>query len=306
VNEDWKDREMNSRPLLPEVKFSVPVSGGELAVFRYGTNGGTPVLVIHGVTSSNRAWQWFAADLVPKGFTLFAVDLRGRGDSNVLSGPFGMEVHAQDVIAVVDYLKLEDVDIIGHSMGAFVAIAVLGTAPERVSRTVLIDGGIPLPLPDGFTVAQVMPYILGPALARLSLNFESRQAYRDYWKIHPAFTEGWDDALDEYVDFDLRGTAPTLSPSTNARAVEEDSEDLFVSDLISHTLENLKEDVRMLRAVRGLQNEDTPLYPQSILDVALRKYPHIKVITIPDTNHYTILLSKRGAAKCASLIYTTR
>ena len=210
---------MNSRPLLPEVKFSVPVSGGELAVFRYGAKGGTPVFVIHGVTSSNRAWQWMAADLVPKGFTLFAVDLRGRGDSNSLPGPFGMEAHAHDVIAVVDYLKLETVDVIGHSMGAFVAIAILGTAPERVSRTVLIDGGIPLPLPDGFTVAQVLPYVLGPALARLGMNFASLQAYKDYWKIQPAFTEGWNEALDEYVDFDLRGVAPALTPSTNARAV---------------------------------------------------------------------------------------
>ena len=297
---------MNSRPLLPEVKFSVPVSGGELAVFRYGSKGGTPVFVIHGVTSSNRAWQWMAADLVPKGFTLFAVDLRGRGDSNSLPGPFGMEAHAQDVIAVVDYLKLETVDVIGHSMGAFVAIAILGTAPERVSRTVLIDGGIPLPLPDGFTVAQVLPYVLGPALARLSMNFASLQAYKDYWKIQPAFTEGWNEALDEYVDFDLRGVAPALTPSTNARAVEEDSEDLFVSDLISNTLENLKEEVLLLRAVRGLQNEETPLYPESILNVTLRKYPQIKVITVPDTNHYSILISQRGAAECANLIYTTR
>ena len=297
---------MNSRPLLPEVKFSVPVSGGELAVFRYGSKGGTPVLVIHGVTSSNRAWQWMAADLVPKGFTLFAVDLRGRGDSNSLPGPFGMEAHAHDVIAVVDYLKLETVDVIGHSMGAFVAIAILGTAPERVSRTVLIDGGIPLPLPDGFTVAQVLPYVLGPALARLSMNFASLQAYKDYWKIQPAFTEGWNEALDEYVDFDLRGVAPALTPSTNARAVEEDSEDLFVSNLISNTLENLKEEVLLLRAVRGLQNEETPLYPESILNVTLRKYPQIKVITVPDTNHYSILISQRGAAECANLIYTTR
>ena len=297
---------MNSRPLLPEVKFSVPVSGGELAVFRYGSKGGTPVFVIHGVTSSNRAWQWMAADLVPKGFTLFAVDLRGRGDSNSLPGPFGMEAHAHDVIAVVDYLKLETVDVIGHSMGAFVAIAILGTAPERVSRTVLIDGGIPLPLPDGFTVAQVLPYVLGPALARLSMNFASLQAYKDYWKIQPAFTEGWNEALDEYVDFDLRGVAPALTPSTNARAVEEDSEDLFVSDLISNTLENLKKEVLLLRAVRGLQNEETPLYPESILNVTLRKYPQIKVITVPDTNHYSILISQRGAAECANLIYTTR
>lgn len=294
---------MNSQSILPEVKISVPVVGGDLAVFRYGPPGGKPVLLIHGVTSSNRAWQFFAAALAPRGFTLYAVDLRGRGDSNGLPGPFGFSVHAQDVLAVVEYLGFEKVDVIGHSMGAFVAIALLGTAPERVSRTVLIDGGIPLPLPEGFTVAQVLPYILGPALARLSMTFESSQAYRDYWKIHPAFAKGWNAALDEYVDFDLRGIAPTMSASSNAKAVAEDSEDLFVSDLISSTLENLEEDVLMLRAVRGLQNEETPLYPEGILNATLTKYPRIKLVTVPDTNHYDILLSQNGAVACANLIY---
>ena len=294
---------MNSQSLLPEEKISVPVAGGDLAVFRYGPAGGKPVLLIHGVTSSNRAWQFFAAALTPSGFTLYAVDLRGRGDSNGLPGPFGMGVHAQDILAVIEYLGFEKVDVIGHSMGAFVAIALLGTAAERVSRTVLVDGGIPLPLPEGFTVAQVMPYILGPALARLNMTFESPQAYRDYWMVHPAFAKGWNAALDEYVDFDLRGNAPTMVASSNAKAVEEDSEDLFVSDLISNTLENLEEDVLMLRAVRGLQNEETPLYPEGILNAALTRFPRIKVVTVPDTNHYDILLSQNGAAACANLIY---
>ena len=294
---------MHSQSILPEDKICVPVIGGDLAVYRYGPAGGKPVLLIHGVTSSNRAWQFFAAVLVPRGFTLYAVDLRGRGDSNGLPGPFGMSMHAQDVIAVMEYLGLGKVDVIGHSMGAFVAVALLGCAPERVSRTVLVDGGIPLPLPEGLTVAQVLPYVLGPALARLNMTFESRQAYREFWKVHPAFAKGWNVALDEYVDYDLRGIAPTLSVSSNAKAVEEDSEDLFVSNLISQTLENLKEDVLMLRAVRGLQNEETPLYPEEILKTTLTKYPRIKLITVPDTNHYDILLSHNGAVACANLIY---
>jgi hypothetical protein len=162
-----------------------------------------------------------------------------------------------------------------------------------------------LPLPEGFTVAQVLPYILGPALARLSMTFESQQAYREFWKVHPAFAKGWSQAHDEYVDFDLHGTPPTMSASSNAKAVEEDSEDLFISDLISHTLENLKEDVLMLRAVRGLQNEETPLYPEEILNATLTKYPRIKLVTVPDTNHYDILLSREGAVACANLIYGT-
>lgn len=296
---------MSSQSFLPETKFLVPVVGGDLAVFRYGPEGGRPVLLIHGVTSSNRAWQLFARVLVARRFTLYAVDLRGRGDSNALPGPFGFGVHAQDVLAVVNYLGLEKIDVIGHSMGAFVAVALLGTAPERVSQTVLIDGGIPLPLPEGFTVAQILPYVLGPALARLKMTFESQEAYRDFWKSHPAFAKDWNGALDEYVDYDLHGIAPNLFASSNQTAVEEDSVDLFGNELLETTLRNLPEDVLMLRAVRGLQNEEVPLYPEAVLKATLTKYPKIKLVTVPDTNHYDILLSDVGAKACVNLIYGT-
>ncbi|HEX7404302.1 MAG TPA: alpha/beta hydrolase [Candidatus Nanopelagicaceae bacterium] len=294
---------MKTAAFLPEAKISVPVVGGELAVFRYGPEGGKPILAIHGVTSSNRTWQLLAASLVPGDYTLYAVDLRGRGDSNALLGPFGMSTHARDMVAVIDHLGLPKVDQIGHSMGAFVAVALLGLAPERINRTVLVDGGIPLPLPAGFTVAQVLPYVLGPALARLEMTFESREAYRNFWKALPAFVKGWSPVLDEYVDYDLRGIAPKMYASTNKQAVEEDSIDLFGSDLIEKTLRNLTDEVLMLRAVRGLQNEVPPLYPEATLNAALLQYPKIKVVTVPDTNHYDILMEESGAKACASLIY---
>lgn len=294
---------MSSQSFLPESKIMVPVNGGELAVFRYGPDGGKPILLIHGVTSSNRAWQLLAAALVPRGYTLYAVDLRGRGDSNSLPGPFGMPAHARDMMAVIDHLGFPKIDLIGHSMGAFVGVAMLGLAPERISRTILIDGGIPLPLPSGFTVAQVLPYVLGPALARLAMTFESHEAYRNYWKPQPAFAKGWSAVLDEYVDYDLRGTAPSMYASTSRKAVEEDSIDLFGSALMENTLKNLTDDVLMLRAVRGLQNEETPLYPEVTLKGVLAQYPKIKVITVPNTNHYDILLDESGANACANLIY---
>ena len=54
----------------------VQVTGGDLAVFRYGNGTGDPVLLIHGVTSSNRAFQLFADSLIARGKAPFAVDLR--------------------------------------------------------------------------------------------------------------------------------------------------------------------------------------------------------------------------------------
>lgn len=294
---------MKSETYLPEVKLSVPVEGGELAVFRYGPQGDSPILAIHGITSTNRAWQFFARAVVPHGYTLYAVDLRGRGDSNSLPGPFGMAAHARDMLAVIDYLELPKVDVIGASMGGWVAISLLGLAPERISRTVLGDGGIILPLPPEFSVEEVIPIILGPALARLDIPFESREAYRDFWKSQAAFVKGWSPGLDEYVDYDLRGTPPLMYASSNKKAVLEDAIDEFGNEFIEDTLRNLTEEVLMLRSVRGLQNEETPLYPEALLKEVLLNYPKIKLVTMPDTNHYDMLLNQENADACAQVIY---
>ena len=296
---------MHSQSILPEVKISVPVIGGDLAVFRYGPEGGKPILGLHGITSTNRAWQWFAGSVVPRGYTLYAPDMRGRGDSNTLPGPFGMTSHARDLLAVVDHLALPKIDVIGHSMGGWAAIAFLGLAPERVSRTVLIDGGILLPLPPGFTVEALLPYVLGSALARLDMTFDSPDTYRDFWKVQPAFVNGWTTALDEYVDYDLRGSAPYLRASTNKEAVIADAEDEFVNDAIEKTLRALPQRVLMLRSVRGLQNEETPLYPEALLKETLLSYPMIDLVTVPDCNHYELLLRQESVDACVNLIYGT-
>jgi pimeloyl-ACP methyl ester carboxylesterase len=293
---------MGNEIFIPEESYQVPVSGGSLTLYKYGAppTGGRPILLIHGVTSSNRAWQLIARYLITKGYIPYAVDLRGRGRSNNLPGPFGMATHGADMKAVIDFIGvqsggLQSIDVIGHSMGAFVAVALQGLYPESVSNLVLLDGGISLPLPPGMAVEQVMPFILGPALARLAMTFEDKEAYRNYWKPQPAFNRGWSSSMDEYADYDLQGEAPELRPSTNPLAVEEDSRDLFGTDLINSTLANLPKEVLMIRATRGLQNEGEGLYPMAVLNAVLPQYPKIELVTIEDTNHYDIALDDFGA-----------
>jgi pimeloyl-ACP methyl ester carboxylesterase len=284
---------------MPTEKFLIPVAGGSLAVFRYGDGSGTPVLLVHGVTSSNRAFQFFADELIARGKSPYAVDLRGRGDSNTLPGPFGMAQHAKDMVEVINHFGWVKPDVIGHSMGAFVVAALVGLYPDRVGNVIFADGGIPLPMPPGMTVEQIMPLILGPALARLSMTFESKEAYREYWKPHPSFNRGWSKEMDEYVDYDLRNG----KPSTSAQAVEEDSRDLFGDDLIERSLKNLPNDSLFIRAPRGLQNEEGGLYPLPILDLVLPNYPKLQLRNLDDVNHYDMFMHPFGAAQIAKIIY---
>lgn len=284
---------------LPTEKLEVPVAAGQLAVFRYGNGQGAPVLLIHGVTSSNRAFQIFADELIARGKSPYAVDLRGRGDSNHLPGPFGMAQHAKDMAEVIKFLNLNKPDVIGHSMGGFVLAALVGLYPDLVGDVYFADGGIPLPMPPGMTVDQIMPLVLGPALARLAMHFESKEAYREYWKPQPAFSSGWSTVLDEYVDYDLRNG----KPSTNPQAVEEDSRDLFGDDLVSKSLKGLSKEALFIRAPRGLQNEEGGLYPPPVIESALLNYPKLKLVNLNDVNHYEMFLTVEGCRQVAEKIY---
>ena len=284
---------------LPTQRFLVPVLGGELAVFQYGDGSGTPVLLIHGVTSSNRAFQLFADSLIARGKAPFAVDLRGRGDSNNLQAPFGMKQHSADMAAVIDHFGWNKPDVIGHSMGGFVAAALVGLYADKVGEVVFADGGVPLPMPPGMTVEQIMPFVLGPAMTRLAMEFESKEAYRDYWKPQPAFIKGWSSVLDEYVDYDLRGKKASTSP----QAVEADSRDLFGDDLIVKSLQGLTKPSIFIKAERGLQNEEGGLYPMPVLDAVLPSYPMLKLEFLADCNHYDMFLEQSGAEKVAQIIY---
>jgi pimeloyl-ACP methyl ester carboxylesterase len=284
---------------LPTQRFLVPVLGGDLAVFQYGDGSGKPVLLIHGVTSSNRAFQLFADSLIARGMAPFAVDLRGRGDSNNLQAPFGMKQHAHDMAAVIDHFGWNKPDVIGHSMGGFVAAALVGLYADKVGEVIFADGGVPLPMPPGMTVEQIMPFVLGPAMTRLAMEFENKNAYRDYWKPQPAFVKGWSSVLDEYVDYDLRGK----KASTNPQAVEADSRDLFGDDLIVKSLQGLTKPSIFIKAERGLQNEEGGLYPMPVLDAVLPAYPMLKLEFLADCNHYDMFLEQSGAEKVAHIIY---
>src|SRR5919199_5517853 len=113
----------------------------ELAIGRAG-EGPDPVVCLHGITAQHRAFNTAARYLGPSR-GLVGVDLRGRGDSDKPESGYGLEAHASDVIRVLDHLGLESAVLLGHSMGAFVALKTALASPERVRAIVLLDGGWP-------------------------------------------------------------------------------------------------------------------------------------------------------------------
>src|SRR5260370_35585474 len=77
--------------------INVRVDGGDLRVLAWGT-GKRVAVAVHGITASAMSWQAVARHM-PSDWTLAAPDLRGRGHSRDLPGPYGLGRHARDVAA---------------------------------------------------------------------------------------------------------------------------------------------------------------------------------------------------------------
>jgi pimeloyl-ACP methyl ester carboxylesterase len=255
------------------------------------------VVAIHGITATSRSWLAVAEALGSRA-ALIAPDLRGRGASAPVGPPFGIDAHVRDVLALLDELGLAQPVIVGHSLGAYIACRFAVRHPGRVRSLVLVDGGLPLPgLPPGADPAT----LLGPVVRRLREEFADRAAYRAWWAAHPAFGDGDVDPriLDAYADYDLGGEAPRMRSSVRPEVVRVDADDVMRSrDAAELACEAVE-----LHAARGLNGQPPPMQPQEVVVPWVAQAPERRrAVAVTDTNHYTIVMGRRGAATVADEI----
>lgn len=277
----------------------IPVRGGRLLLGCWGMQG-TPVLAVHGVTSSHCAFESVAEALA--GRRLVAPDLRGRGASNGLPGPYGMATHAEDLVRVLDAVQAERAVVVGHSMGGFVAVVLARRFPDRVDRLVLVDGGLPLPRPAGLGPDEALRSLIGPAADRLNRTFASLEEYRAHWRAHPALGPYWSRNIQSYVDYDVARTPSALRSRTRYEAVRDDTADLQAGDRYLTALAQLTHRTTFLRAERGMLDQPRGLYSPEQVDAAVAEHPMMTARTLHDVNHYTAVLGARGAAVVAAAV----
>jgi pimeloyl-ACP methyl ester carboxylesterase len=130
---------------------------------------GTPVVFLHGLGASMYAWRKNLAPVAAAGYRVIAFDNRGFGFSDKPATGYDNASYARLTVALLDSLHLEDVVLIGHSMGGAIAAEVAIAHPQRVRGLVLIGSA-------GLGAREALVFRLGrwPVIGPLLFAFRGR------------------------------------------------------------------------------------------------------------------------------------
>jgi lipase len=284
-----------------EARGRVSGDGIELA-FGYWPGRGAPVVALHGLTASYVNFIGVAERLAGRR-SLFALDLRGRGDSDKPDGPGGIAQHARDVAAAMRAMDLGPSVIVGHSMGAFISTALAAQDPELVAGLIMIDGGYLLDMPAGTDSDNLLDAMLAQRITQLRETYPSREAYREFWRSRPHFPPAdWGPWTESFLNYEIGGEPPNLQPKASEAAVRADVAESFQQREIAERLKSVRVPALLLRATSGFVPSQTQLIPDAVLNEMRDLLPELEEETIPDTTHYTIVLGDRGASRIADII----
>ena len=120
-------------PTLPTAAQSglAPVNGIKLWYAEFGQ--GAPVILLHGGLANSNYWGLLVRALAPH-YRVIVVDSRGHGRSSRDARPYGYDLMADDVVGLMDYLKIDKTALVGWSDGAIIGLDIALRHPQRLSK----------------------------------------------------------------------------------------------------------------------------------------------------------------------------
>jgi len=242
------------------------------------------ILCVHGLTANCRSFDAVAEGISPP-HRVLAVDLRGRGLSDKPDSGYSLAHHSADLVAAAADLNLERYFLMGHSLGAYVALAHAAAHPEQVEGIILLDGGADL-TPDQW--AKVTAGIK-PSLDRLGKSFPSFEAYIELARQAP-FMQPWNAAAENYFRYESEETPDGGCRSRiNPAHIEEERRNLLGLDP-KEFYPAIKCPVLVLRATEPMITGDDFVLPEEALPAFQAALPQARLVNLKGMNHYSVVM----------------
>ena len=152
---------------------------------------GLPLVLIAGISYTHWMWHRMAPELA-KQYQVILFDNRGVGESEAPPGPYSAQMMAEDTAGLLEALDIQKAAIMGHSMGGFIAQALVLEHPERVDKLILAatNFGGPNHIPITPEAMAVLSDVSGDPLERFKrgLNVSTAPGFAE---SHPEIIETW-------------------------------------------------------------------------------------------------------------------
>lgn len=162
---------------------------------------GQPVVLLHGGFGTIEMLEPNLTELAKK-HRVIAVDLQGHGRTADINRPISPELMADDIAALLKYLKIEKTDIMGYSLGGMVALQTVIRHPELIRKAVLVS--TPFKREGWYADLRAQQDQMGPGVAEPLKQTPMYQAYikvapkPDDW---PVFVEKMSNAIKQNYDW---------------------------------------------------------------------------------------------------------
>jgi pimeloyl-ACP methyl ester carboxylesterase len=257
------------------------VNGIDLHYLKYENPGKPTLVLLHGLTANARAFEGLVRNGLGEHFELIAPDLRGRGLSSKPLIGYSLKSHGKDIMDLISYLKLDNVVLVGHSYGGFLASYLAYFFSSLISKVVFLDSA-----PE---MNPRTPEMLQTALGRLDKIYANRQEYFDTVGKAP-YIDVLDDDMEAYFEADIQTYSNgTVEPRPNMTQIMQVAMDVGISPLGKY-FSGLKQPALLICAT-GNYNLGEAILPGYLAEKAVGRMKNAQVEYV-EGNHHTMVYGK--------------
>jgi len=249
----------------------IALNGLRLHYRHWGHAPAPPVVLVHGGCAHAHWWDFFAG-AIADAHEVFAIDLRGHGDSERPAPPaYRVEDYVDDLAEFAERLHLRRMHLVGHSLGAIVAAAFAGRAPERVHTLVLVDSQVRIS-PSGARYMARLRHFPHPV-------YRSHPQAVQRFRLLPAATTATPETLAHIATHSLRELPDgrwTLKFDRQSLAHTEPRE-------LGSVLQRLPCPILLVRGAHST------VLPADKFHALLGAMSHVRGVEIPESHHHVML-----------------
>lgn len=252
------------------------------------------LVLLHGLSANAACFEGLISAGLSQLARVVSIDLRGRGKSDKPEGPYSMEAHAADVIAVIEALQLENIILGGHSFGALLSVYVAAQYPQYAQKVIIMDAAARL--------HENVQAMVAPATLRLRQPpYASFDAFRAHIRQAEYLDGIWNPDMEAYYVADVE-TLPDgrVQHRSSFEHIQLAIQGLLGSGIDWISLIQGVQQPALLIQADGVYALGAPILPEAYARETVAMLPDGRFVQVPG-NHFTMLYETGARAIVAAI-----